>query len=294
MSAKEKTPKIKKIVVGNTKGGCGKSTIAQHSLPYYFYELNKGFTDLKLNIFEIDATNMSRDSYYTHSCANYNYNKLNDSEELKDIFIESFFDDEEGFIFDIGGGRDSIETIESLLEVESGIDDFLFIIPFFLSEDSFSGAFEVYEKIFSKSPNANILFVLNKAPYVLDSGRVPHKLYLTDEDILKEIQALGIDTSKIIDNKIPLTYIPEFIETLPNHLFTAKGCCLDFCEELLNGATANELRANIKEASKDISEDKKVQMKYYKEEVKVVQRKADLYSFLLYSKPFFDKIRSFK
>lgn len=296
MSTKKTVEKkgIKKIIVCNTKGGCGKSITSQHILPFYFFQKNNGFDALDLSIFEIDATNKSRENFYTNSCVKYHYNKLNNSEEIKDIFIDSFFDEDSNSIFDIGGGRDSFEAIESLLEVESGIEDFLFLIPFFLSDDSFSGAYEVFERIIAKAPKANILFVANKMPYHLDSGRVPQKLYLSDDDVLRELEKVGINSSKLTDAKLHFSYIPELIATLPSFLFSEQGCCLDFCKELLEGISANNLRAEAKNTSKEITPNIDEQKRYYASQVKIIQRKADLYSSLGYCKPLFEKINNFK
>lgn len=288
-------PEINKLYITNSKGGVGKSTLSHYVLPFYFYLQNLSkFEDLNLTIVELDATNQTREDNYKDSCIDYKYNKLNRASEIKDIFIDTFFDEESRMIFDNGGGRDSFETISAMLEVETTIDNFLFILPFNLSEDSLKGAIELYKEIVAHTPSANVLLVANKIPYLYNSNGKPYKKYLSDNDVLEELKYSKLDVDFIQKQNIPFSYVPTFKESLNDNLFkNIDGCCLDFCKELIDGVSPNELRKKAKTRIVSMLDSKEEQKQEYAIEVNKIIKKTDLFTMLDYCKPLFEKINSF-
>ena len=284
--------KAKKIVVISTKGGCGKSIIANFIAPYYFIrDMDEELTKEKINlsIVELEATNTSREESYKESIVTYINNKMIDEESIQDFFIDALFDVDQSTIFDIGGGRDSLMATKEIIKVGHNLDDFVFIFPFNLTQDSFDGAYETYKKLKNEIENINAVFVLNRMVYKLDESGVPTKEFLDYSDILKESGRAGIAIEKLNKENVQITYIPEFFETLPKKLFQANGCCIDLCKKFLSGKSASEQRGEIYKDSQSLP-DKEDAKAYYKKETQKVIEASEMFRILGFSKPFFDSI----
>lgn len=290
------TSKIKKMICLTTKGGAGKSTLSQFVLPYYFYLATdeKNLNDLPLKIYEIEAKNPSREDKYIDSCVKYTYHRLSKEEDIQNIFTDALFDDDDFYIFDVGGSEVTSSTIEHLLRADNQAEDYLFVIPFILSEDYFLSAMNTYNEIIKLNPKANILFVATKIP--LDyKVKTDSNKYLSDGELLKELESSkqNINTEYLKDKN--LTYIPVFSNTLKNEaLFNEDGCCLDVIRDFLDGKTVGDLTSELKEQVTLAYEDKYSQKEQYKIKLAHINKKYDLYSYLSYCKPLFDKIKSFK
>ena len=285
--------KAKKLIIISTKGGSGKSTIANYIAPFYFVEHKvQKLTKEKVNlsIIELEATNSSREDLYAKSFVEYKNNRMSNLDTVQDFFEESIFDDEKRMIFDIGGGRDSLSAITAIVKSGYDMSDFVFIFPFNLTKDSFIGAWETWENLNSKVENINSLFVLNKITYGMDDSETPYKEFLDDKDIEEEAERAGISLEKLHQANLKVTYIPEFFPLLPKELFQTTGCCLDYCESLINGTSLSDQRAEILKQAKAVSKDISEQKAHYKESNKVLIRQSEMFRILHYSEPFFNAI----
>lgn len=285
--------KAKKIIIISTKGGSGKSTIANYITPFYFIDgkvqkLTK--EKVNLSIVELEATNSSREELYKQSLVNYQNNRMFNLDEVQDFFEEAIFDNEKRIIFDIGGGRDSLNTITAIAKSGYDMSDFVFIFPFNLTKDSFMGAYETWGSLNTKIKDMNSLFVLNKITYGMDDTETPYKEFLDKEDIEKEAKRAGISLQNLYDKNLEVTYIPEFFPLLPKELFQTTGCCLDFCKELIAGQSLADQRKDIIEKAKAFSKDINKQKEFYKTRNKVLIRQSEMFRMLHYSEPFFKAI----
>lgn len=286
--------KIRKIICLNTKGGAGKSTISQFILPYYFYLKTGNLENLPLKIYEIEAKNPSRENKYIDSCVNYTYHRLSKEEDIQNIFTDALFDDDDFYIFDVGGSEVTSSTIEHLLRTDNEAEDYLFVIPFILSEDYFLSATNTYNEIIKLNPNANVLFVATKVPFDYKI-KIDNNKYLNDNELLRELDMSkqNINTEYLKDKN--LSYIPVFSNTLKNEaLFNEDGCCLDVVRDYIEGKTVRELVSNLKEQVKLTYTDRTQQKNQYTIKLAHINKKFDLFAYLDYCKPLFDKIDSFK
>lgn len=286
--------KIKKFICLSTKGGAGKSTISQFILPYFVYLEIGDLNNLPLNIYEIEAKNPSRENKYIDSCAKYTYHRLSKEEDIQNIFTDALFDDDEYYIFDVGGSEVTSSTIEHLLRTDSEAEDYLFVIPFVLSEDYFLSAINTYNEIIKLNSDANILFVVTKVPFDY-KVRTDGDRYLSDTELLRELELSkqNINIEYLKDKN--LSYVPVFGNTLKNEaLFNEDGCCLDVIRDFLEGKTVKDLSSSLKEQVTLTYSDKQQQKKQYTLQLTHINKKYDLFTFLDYCKPLFDKINSFK
>lgn len=283
--------KIKKIICVNHKGGACKSTLSQFVFPYYFYSKIKDLDSLNLNIYEIEAKNPSREEKYSNSFVKYIYHRLAKEEDIQNIFTDALFDDTDFYIFDVGGSETTSSTIKHLLRADVEASDYLFVIPFTLSEDYFLSATNTYNEIIKLNSNANILFVATKVPFEYD---IRTEKYLSDKELLDEIKMskTNIDISFFKDKN--LSYIPIFMNTLKDGtLFNEAGCCLDVTQDFLRGKTVRDLTADLKNSIALAYSDKQMQKDQYKVELSHLNKKYDLYNYLDYCKPLFNKVDSF-
>lgn len=289
-----KKDKVKKIIVLSTKGGSGKSTISHYILPFYFInedsKIDYKKEKVNLTIFELEATNTSREDSYAESCVKYIYDKMDDSEKTQDIFLNTIFDENSGAIFDVGSGRDALLAIQNISTVSDGLDNFVFLFPFNLTVDSFNGAYEMYAKVREEHKDVKCLFVLNRITYRYDDSDKPRKMFLDNNDIEKEMSKVNLDFEKVYKDNIPITYIPEMMEILPSVLFSIEGCCIDYCSDLLNGISASDLRKEAMKKAKSMEKSLDKQKEEYKVAVHDILRKRDLHRMMLYSRPFYDTI----
>lgn len=294
-STTQAVSKIKKIICLTHKGGAGKSTLSQFVLPFYFHLFNNGgsLNSLPLKIYEIEAKNPSREHKYKDSCVDYNYHRLSKEEDIQNIFTDALFDDEDYYIFDVGGSEVTTSTIQHLLRADTEAEGYLFVIPFILSEDYFLSAINTYSEIIKLNPDANILFVATKIP--LDYRvKTDSNKYLSDDELFRELEMSkqNINIEYLKDKN--LSYIPIFLNTLRNEaLFNEDGCCLDVVRDFINGKTVRDLTLELKEQLSITYQDKEQQKEQYKIKLAHINKKFDLYTYLDYCKPLFDKIKSF-
>lgn len=132
----------KNIAVVNTKGGCGKSTISFHILPYFLK--GKDF-----QIVEIDDNNDTSSSFSNSELLLNRITSCDISQgtiKLEELVIDNMLSDEKTTIIDGGGGNDSKAIIKSLIK-EGLAKDTLFIIPYFADFSQLKNLFETVELV---------------------------------------------------------------------------------------------------------------------------------------------------
>jgi hypothetical protein len=291
---------VKKIVVLNTKGGCGKSTISHFILPFYFAKGKEGSDgnwaikeEGSITLFELEATNKNRKSQYSESMIKYVYDCLDDADKTEDILSEVSFDEESFVIFDVGGGRDAIKAIQSFREASGSLDEFLFVLPFTLSYDSFDGAVNMHRRLKEEDEDIKVVFAINRMTFRYDDGGKPYKEFLEEKDIQLGLKKAGIDMTEILkEENVRLSYIPEMPELLPNVLYSLDGCCLDICLAYLKGKSGSEQRKELKERLKSSKSPNDNNKELYVEGMKDITRRGELFKMLHYCKPFFETIDS--
>lgn len=191
------------LIVLNTKGGVGKTTISRHLLTYY---MTKGHTKEDLysgnsfvHLQEFEQTNPLqevRENYIKHAV-----NRMDDDRALSRMIDKISFSVTEDFIIDVGGGVDALKIIEEMrgLDVE---DEYIIIIPIILQTSFVESAFATYEFIKKLYPNAVAVMVFNKySPDNIESGK------FDVVDLLAEYK-LNIKAEK----NLFFSYIPDFDE----------------------------------------------------------------------------------
>ena len=127
-----------KVVVINTKGGVGKSTISlQIAVPYIFKK-----TRIKVEHFEFDDENQDAAAFYDSTIANIHHEKV-EKTELRDRITDILVDND-NVVFDIGANKTASYMLDAF--VESGMLNMidLIIIPLMDGEnDAISAAMSI-------------------------------------------------------------------------------------------------------------------------------------------------------
>ena len=141
------------LVVVNTKGGVGKSTIASQVLPVLFRESNK-----KIKVYELDDNNQT---FYENSQIEFKTLKTEKSEEAID---EVYFDLELGEdvvnIIDAGGGNDTKVVLESIKKAE--LKDVVYFIPINDDFEQFENVKLTIKLIRNFDDKAKIFLIFNR------------------------------------------------------------------------------------------------------------------------------------
>ena len=145
-----------KIVVINSKGGVGKSTISVQVIASYLYQKS----DKQVPHYEFDDENEDNKAYtnsqilktYTQPVA-----KVNLSNKLTDILL-----DENDCIIDVGANKTTIYFLEALFETGMIYTIDLFVIPLMDGESDAMSALRIYEVIKEANSEAKVMFALNR------------------------------------------------------------------------------------------------------------------------------------
>jgi len=141
-----------RVMVVNTKGGVGKSTVAQQVLVPYLFEK----TGQPIKLVEIDELNFDSAVLNNSQIVDRTFLKLNQLSDLAELLAE------DNLVIDTGGNLSGEEVLKFLNE--SGliflID--LFVIPLTDGEQDSVNAVDTMNKIKKFNPDSNIIFALNR------------------------------------------------------------------------------------------------------------------------------------
>jgi len=168
-------------VVVSTKGGVGKTTIAQQVLaPFVYQKTNK-----KVEIIELDNNNKS--------------NVLNDSEVLEvkpvelhkkdEVLLNKFMEvvaEDKDVIVDVGGGDDTKRVLEAFKELRLE-DEITFFVPVLKDLSNEKNVIDTWSLIRTWNTQAKIYFVLNRFTNEKEFSSILKKLNEVKEDTNKSL-----------------------------------------------------------------------------------------------------------
>jgi len=144
------------IVIINSKGGVGKSTISIQIASAFIFES----TGKKVNHFEFDDENQDNVSF-KHSSIIQTFTKqvakTNLTNTMSDILV-----DNENVVIDVGANKTTVYVLEALLKSGMIYKVDLFIVPLTDGESDALSAIRIYNQIKNTHKDANILFALNR------------------------------------------------------------------------------------------------------------------------------------
>jgi hypothetical protein len=145
------------IIIPQTKGGVGKSTVAMQVIaPYLFKKHGK-----KVTYIEIDDENNDSQSFTRTEIVNKRMLGTNKLTELDELIL---MDDNHEIIVDVGGNKTSSLVLEEIKKVGS-FGNIKWIIPLGDGELDGKNAIATMKKIkkIENNPEENVLFALNRA-----------------------------------------------------------------------------------------------------------------------------------
>ena len=187
-----------KIVVINTKGGVGKSTISVQVGATYLYAT----TRQKVEHFEFDDENQDAAAFYDSSILNIHHEKV-ERAELREKITDTLVD-YENVVIDVGANKTATKFLDAL--IDSGMLNMLdlIIIPLMDGENDAISAANTYFKIREANKDVKILFALNRVNTTRDL-RAQFNIFLGDPREVFNDKGI-IDTIPEIDrNYIKLT-----------------------------------------------------------------------------------------
>ncbi len=145
------------IIIPQTKGGVGKSTVAMQVIaPYLFKKHNK-----KVTYIEIDDENNDSQSFTQTQIVNKRMLGTNKLTQLDELIL---MDDNHEIIVDVGGNKTSALVLDEIKKIGS-FDNIKWIIPLGDGELDGKNAISTMKKIkkIEKNSEKNVLFALNRA-----------------------------------------------------------------------------------------------------------------------------------
>lgn len=145
------------IIIPQTKGGVGKSTVAMQVLaPYLYKKHNK-----KITYIEIDDENNDSQSFTQTQIVNKRMLGTNKLSELDELIL---MDDKHEVIIDVGGNKTSSLVLDEIKKVGS-FGNIKWIIPLGDGELDGKNAIATMKKIrkIENNPEQNMLFALNRS-----------------------------------------------------------------------------------------------------------------------------------
>jgi len=145
------------IIIPQTKGGVGKSTVAMQVIaPYLYKKHNK-----KITYIEIDDENNDSQSFNTTQIVNKRMLSTNKIKELDEMIL---MDDNHEVIVDVGGNKTSTLVLDEIAKVGS-FGNIKWIVPMGDGELDGKNAIDTMKKLRKIENNSeeNLLFALNRA-----------------------------------------------------------------------------------------------------------------------------------
>lgn len=132
----------KNIVLINTKGGVGKTTLGWHLMPYLL-------KDRDFQIVEIDDNNNTSIAFGNSELLKNKIVSCNISkgtEKLEELVVENMIEADKVTVIDSGGGNDSRAVLNSMLS-QNLAKDTLFVIPYLADFSQLKNLFETVEMV---------------------------------------------------------------------------------------------------------------------------------------------------
>jgi len=145
------------IIIPQTKGGVGKSTLAMQIIaPYLFKKHGK-----KITYIEIDDENNDSESFHRTDIVNKRMLRTNKISELDELML---MDDNHEVIVDVGGNKTSSIVLDEIKKVGT-FNNVKWIVPLGDGELDGRNALATVEKLMEIEPNAqdNLIFALSRA-----------------------------------------------------------------------------------------------------------------------------------
>jgi len=152
-----------RILVGNAKGGVGKSTTAVQILAPFLFEL---YREVKVPLVEFDDENKDSETFRGSSILEARQipiDGIDISSVITDIVLSH-----EVLLIDIGGNKTTTLLLDAL-ERGGMIDTFdLFVIPLMNGEQDAVNAVRIYKRVRALSSGIRIVFALSKVDKSMD------------------------------------------------------------------------------------------------------------------------------
>ena len=144
------------IVLINSKGGVGKSTISMQIASTYIFQT----TGKKVNHFEFDDENQDNISFKKSSIIN-TYSQKVDKTNLRETLTDILMD-YTNVVIDVGANKTTVNILDALLKSGMIFKVDIFIVPIMDGESDANSAIKIYQKIKDMDENATIVFALNR------------------------------------------------------------------------------------------------------------------------------------
>jgi shikimate kinase len=144
-------------ILVSTKGGVGKSTIAQQVVLPFLADADK---DSKISLIEVDDNNNSSINLKNSQIVNFeNYNVEDGSTESQRKLSEIF--NNKNVVIDAGGGNDTKILLQNMSNLQLS-SLCIFYIPVLKNKANMRNAISAYKDIKESSPESRVVFILNQ------------------------------------------------------------------------------------------------------------------------------------
>ena len=194
------------LVIVNTKGGVGKSTIASQILPVLFRN-----TDKKIRVYELDDNNRT---YYQNSKIEFNTLKTLKTEEvIDDVNIDLMLDENVINIIDAGGGNDTKAVLDGISKAE--LKGLTYFIPVNDDFEQFDNTKTTMSVIRDFDKDAKIFLIFNRV-LSFDKKDIEKQFiaFFGSEDY--GIEGRFKEIFKFIDKKILMIQNTQILSILKN------------------------------------------------------------------------------
>jgi len=270
-------------IVGNTKGGSGKSFIGNHILPAYLY-LRKGQEETLL--YEFDEHSRTSQDYLQNS-PSVKSQIIKEDQIQEEVFNVRFSSKTEDVIIDVGAGH-LLGKIVKEAELAFKMDELVFVVPY--SDDSLYSLQETIASIEKYVENPKIVIVINRLSIqdnTLESAKdVAIDLFGSKRYSIKPSSILK-DIEKYVKSAISEVHI------LTVFARTEKVSMIDMYKNYLavEGLDDDELE-NVWKARGAIKGEKATREEFVREYV-LIQHHLEVKNFLDSLTEFYDSLDSF-